>query len=143
MQYFDLCSEFVEALDRFRSNVSSTLRLKGVAGIEKLIATSGDDRELRRFYANFDDTFLSLFPGFVDKFNGLLQPDSRVHLGRDGSMTNELRTFALIRLGITDSEQIARLLRRSISTVYNYRVKMRNAALCPRGEFEDRVKSIL
>lgn len=143
VQYFDLCSEFVEALDRFRSNVSSTLRLKGVAGIEKLLAANGDDRELRRFYANFDDTFLSLFPGFVDKFNGLLQPDSRVHLGRDGSMTNELRTFALIRLGITDSEQIARLLRRSISTVYNYRVKMRNAALCPRGEFEDRVKSIL
>lgn len=143
VQYFDLCSQFVEALDRFRSNVSSTLRVKGVAGIERLLATSSDDRELRRFYANFDETFLSLFPGFIDKFNDLLQDGCQVSLGRDGAMSNELRTFALIRLGITDSEQIARFLRRSVSTVYNYRVKMRNAASCPRAEFENRVKAIL
>ena len=30
------------------------------------------DKELKDFYASFDDTFLLLFPTFVDDFNKLL-----------------------------------------------------------------------
>ena len=57
-------------------------------------------------------------------------------------LTTELRIFALIRLGINDSVKIAEFLRRSVSTVYNYRVKMRNAALVGREEFEKQVMRI-
>lgn len=142
VQYFNLCSYFVGRFEEFRGNVSSAARSKGLAGVEKLLAAADDDRELKKFYSNFDATFLSLFPGFVDNLNRLLAPDKQVALNRDGSMSNELRTFALIRLGLTDSEQIAGFLRRSVSTIYNYRVKMRNAAVCPREEFEDKVIEI-
>lgn len=142
VQYFNLCSYFVGRFDEFRGNVSSAARTKGLAGVEKLLAAADDDRELKKFYSNFDSTFLSLFPGFVESLNRLLAPDKQVSLNRDGSMSNELRTFALIRLGLSDSEQIAGFLRRSVSTIYNYRVKMRNAAICPRDEFEDRIMDI-
>lgn len=110
--------------------------------MEKLLASADDDRELKKFYSNFDSTFLSLFPGFVESLNRLLVADRQVALNRDGSMSNELRTIALIRLGLADSEQIAGFLRRSVSTIYNYRVKMRNAAICPREEFEAKVMEI-
>lgn len=142
VQYFNLCSYFVGRFEEFRGSVSSTARTKGLAGVEKLIAASDDDRELKKFYSNFDSTFLSLFPGFIENFNKLIAADKQVSLNRDGSMSNELRTFALIRLGIVDSDQIAGFLRRSVSTIYNYRVKMRNAAICPRDEFEEKVREI-
>lgn len=142
IQYFNLCSHFVGVFDEFRTNVSNTLHTKGATGIEKLLARTDGDRELKRFYTNFDETFLKLFPDFVEKFNDLLRPECRVSLNRDGSMPNELRTFALIRLGITDSGQIATFLRRSLSTVYNYRVRLRNGALGDRDAFEAAVAAI-
>lgn len=141
VQYFNLCSYYVGCFEKFRDNVSSAVRSKGLAGVESVIAKT-DDRELKNFYTNFDDTFLKLFPGFIDGLNALLHPARRVALNRDGSMSNELRVMALIRLGISDSEQIAVFLRRSVSTIYNYRVKMRNAASCPRDEFETLLRSI-
>jgi DNA-binding CsgD family transcriptional regulator len=53
-----------------------------------------------------------------------------------------LRIFALIRLGIKDSGSIASLLRYSVNTIYNYRAKIKNAALGARDDFEDRVSSL-
>ena len=78
----------------------------------------------------------------MEKFNTMVRPDCRVSLTKEGGMTNELRTFALIRLGITDSAQIASFLHRSVSTVYNYRVKMRNAALGDRDRFEAQISTL-
>ena len=60
----------------------------------------------------------------------------------EGQLTTELRIFALIRLGVTDSTKIAHFLRYSISTIYNYRVKMRNRAKGERDEFETNVMNI-
>lgn len=142
VQYFNLCSYFVGRFEEFRGNVAVTARTKGLAGVEKLLAAADDDRELKKFYSNFDSTFLSLFPDFIARLNALLADGHSVALNRDGSMPNELRTFALIRLGVNDSEQIARFLRRSVSTIYNYRVKMRNASKGPRDEFEAKVREI-
>lgn len=141
VQYFNLCSHYVGCFEQFRGSVSAAARSKGLPGVEALIAKT-DDRELKKFYADFDETFLKLFPGFVEGLNGLLVEENRVALNRDGSMSSELRVMALIRLGIVDSEQIARFLRRSVSTIYNYRVKMRNASVGPREEFESRVRSL-
>ena len=40
-----------------------------------------------------------------------------------------------MRLGVTEPARISKFLRLSSTTVYNYRVKMRNAAICPREDF--------
>ena len=142
VQYFDLCSYFLDSYEKFRNGVSTAVRTKGAQGVEKYLAHADDSRELREFYSNFDSTFLNLFPDFVSGFNALIAPEAQVSLNPDGSMPNELRTFALIRLGITDSARLAAFLRRSLSTIYNYRVKMRNASLGPRNTFEDRVAAL-
>ena len=100
------------------------------------------NNELSEFYDNFDDTFLELFPNFVNEFNALLQPDEQI-VPKDGHQLNtELRIFALIRLGITDSAKIAQFLRYSITTIYNYRTRVRNKAAGNRDDLEKMVAMI-
>ena len=62
---------------------------------------------------------------------------------KQGELLNtELRIFALIRLGITDSVKIAAFLRYSLSTIYNYRTRGRNKAAVSRNDFEEMVMKI-
>lgn len=100
------------------------------------------EAELKYFYNTFDTSFLQLYPGFVESFNSLLKPEHRISL-KDGELLNtELRIFALIKLGISQSSHIASLLRYSVNTIYNYRAQIKNAALKDRENFEDVVKLI-
>lgn len=143
-RYIDLCSEYIGRMERYRSMLNRTARTEGFDAVRNALKSSEFiDKELNEFYEQFDATFLQLFPDFIKDLNSLLQPDKRIELKtRDGIMTTELRIFALIRLGITDSVKIAEFLRRSVSTVYNYRVKMRNAALNSREDFEKQIMGI-
>jgi len=86
--------------------------------------------------------FFHLFPDFVDKFNDLLQPEERIVLRKGELLNTELRIFALIRLGIDDSSQIAEFLRYSVNTIYNYRAKVKNKARISREDFEIRLMQI-
>ena len=100
------------------------------------------DTGLKDLYDNFDTAFLHLFPDFVDKFNDLLQPEERIVLRKGELLNTELRIFALIRLGIDDSSQIAEFLRYSVNTFYNYRAKVKNKARISREDFEIRLMQI-
>ena len=97
---------------------------------------------LKNFYNSFDEAILNIYPEFVEKFNGLLNPESQVVLKSGELLSTELRLFALIRIGIDDSAKIAEFLRCSISTVYTYRSKMRKRAADP-DSFEENVRNIL
>ena len=57
-------------------------------------------------------------------------------------LNTELRIFALVRLGIEDSSQIAEFLRYSVNTIYNYRAKVKNKAQVSRDDFENMVRNI-
>ena len=72
----------------------------------------------------------------------LLIESEKVHLKPNERLNTELRIFALIRLGITDSVKIAQFLRYSVTTIYNYRTKARNKAACNRDKFEKYVMQI-
>lgn len=144
-RYLDLCSDYIGRMEAYRSRLSRLAKNGNMAELQQALkSTAFIESELAEFYAQFDATFLRLFPSFVEEFNALLQPDKRIEVrtGGDTILTTELRVFALIRLGINDSVKIAEFLRRSVSTIYNYRVKMRNAALEDREEFEKRVMRI-
>ena len=85
---------------------------------------------------------MHLFPNFIDGFNELLRPEERITTENDSKLNTTLRIFALIRLGIDDSNKIAEFLNYSVHTIYNYRVRVRNAAICDRDEFERKVKTL-
>ncbi len=142
-RYMDQCSLYIDKLDGYRRLLNKT----AAAGkIQDLLTTIKSKQfiedELELFYTNFDSTFLQLFPTFVEEFNNLLIDNEDTQLKQGELLNTELRIFALIRLGIKDSVKISHFLRYSLSTIYNYRTKLRNKAICPRNEFEDRVMQI-
>jgi hypothetical protein len=99
--------------------------------------------EIKIFNKNFDEAFLHIYPDFVDKLNLLLETDSRVKYNPNSKeLSTEIRIFALIRLGITSSSQISKILRYSVNTIYNYRVKVKNTAI-DRESFESNIISIV
>lgn len=139
-RYLNRCRMYLDQLAEFRS---STLRLIKNRHFEEVANQLKRDLnakvEQTQFYADFDAAFLTLFPDFVSSFNALLQPEYQLTVKKNGLLNTELRIYALIRLGIHDTTRIAHFLDYSTATVYNYRSKIRNKAICPPEEFEELV----
>ena len=142
MDFLQGLSEQV-ALIRSQDNRFRNLLKQGKSDqlFRELAISERSEKALEDFYRKFDETFLALYPDFVEQFNALLQEDARI-VPTPGRLTTELRIFALIRLGVDDSKKIATMLDYSVSTIYNYKVSVKNAALGDRDKFEEQVKMI-
>lgn len=142
-KYLKLCSTYIGKLDHYRQTIHKKAAMGSKEELLKLLKSKEMvDQELQTFYHDFDEAFLELYPGFVEQFNALLKEDEQILLKPDEKLNTELRIFALIRLGITESPQIAKFLRYSVTTIYNYRTKVRNKARVPRDLFEDEVMKL-
>ncbi len=142
-RYMDQCSVYLEKMDNYRRSLGKIAATGNVEELYKNIKSSKFiEGELKEFYTNFDNTFLQLFPTFVEDFNALLADDEQISLKAGERMNTELRIFALIRLGITDSVKIAQFLRYSVTTIYNYCTKVRNKAAGDRDLLEQEVMTI-
>lgn len=136
-------SENIDKVKALESNVIKQLRYgKSDQLLKEMLASTAVEEETDAFYDTFDSTFLAMFPDFVDQFNNLLEEPARIILKKDEKLNTELRIYALVRLGIEDSNTIAGLLKYSVRTIYNYKVKLRNAARIPREEFDEMVRKI-
>ena len=141
-RYLNMCSEYIDGLEKYRTSLRKVIK-DGEDVMTALKSKEFMEKALNDFYNQFDATFLDLFPDFISQLNELLQEDKKVsYHSKERLLTTELRVLALIRLGVDDSVKIASFLRRSVSTVYNYRVKMRNASVCDREDFENRIMDI-
>lgn len=133
---FNLCSDYIDKMENYRKEVHR--KLKGGKAGEALLLTGSTSLvtdELKEFFRNFDAVFLSIFPNFVEEFNSLLQEGEKI-LPRPGDLLSpELRVFALVRLGISESSKIANFLHYSPQTVYNYNLKVRNKLAISKEEF--------
>lgn len=66
----------------------------------------------------------------------LLRPEERRRfLAAPGELSPELRIYALVSLGITDSVSIAEFLHYSPQTIYNYCLRVRHCARIPEKDF--------
>jgi hypothetical protein len=141
--FFSLCSSYINKLENYRVILNKKAALKQFDEIYKMLkSTTLVEKELEELYENFDVIFLNLYPTFVKDFNTLLINEDQIVLKQGELLNTELRIFALIRLGITDSVKIAAFLRYSLSTIYNYRTKARNKAAVSRNDFEEAVMKI-
>jgi len=141
--FLNRCSNYIEKLENYQKHVhKQVVARKFTELFESTKSNRLIDAGLAEFYETFDQTFLILFPNFVEQINSLFNPEDRFELRKGELLNTELRIFALIRLGIADSSKIASLLRYSVNTIYNYRVKVKNKCNIPRDEFEERVKRI-
>ncbi|MBD1433943.1 hypothetical protein H8B06_13980 [Sphingobacterium sp. DN00404] len=141
-QFFDICSSYIDKIEEQRAAIRKKFARGQLDDIGKMLKSQDVVKhELEDLYRNFDVIFLNLYPSFLDDFNKLLRPEEHMTTNK-GELNTELRIFALIRLGITDSAKIASFLRYSLRTVYNYRVKVRNKVAGSKDEFEAKIRDI-
>ncbi|WP_184549100.1 DUF6377 domain-containing protein [Mucilaginibacter sp. FT3.2] len=141
--FFDLCSTYINKLENYRKTLNKKATDKQLDELFKMLrSTTVADNELEELYVIFDRIFLNLYPTFIQEFNALLIKEEQVIVKHGELLNTELRIFALIRLGITDSVKIAAFLRYSLSTIYNYRTRARNKAAVSRDDFEVMVLKI-
>jgi hypothetical protein len=137
------CSTYINKLEAYRKSLNKKAASGRIEDLFQMLKSSQViEDELREFYQKFDSTFLNLFPNFVIEFNKLLPEEERIIPKSESGLSIELRIFALIRLRITDSAQIADFLHYSRTTIYNYRSKYRNKSLVPSDKFEKTVMKI-
>ena len=140
--YFHNNSQYIDKLETLKKRVDALLNSKQYAGVQKLVDGVNIKTERNELLKGFDTVFLRLFPNFIAQFNALFREEDQVHLPDDQLLTTEVRIFALIRLGITDSEQISRMLGYSINTIYTYKTRVKNRSLVANEEFEARIQAI-
>ena len=140
---FAICSNYISKLEEFRKDINRKAKAKMLKEILSMTdkETVVQD-ELKEFYQNFDAIFLRLYPTFVEDFNALLNPEERI-VPRKGELLNtDLRIYALVRLGISDSVKISEFLHCSPQTIYNNRLKVRNKSKLSKTEFTEALRKI-
>lgn len=127
--FMDISAVYIKKLDDYRKLVSRKIKAKQTADLLTAINSYKlAEEEASSFYIRFDKAFMDLYPNFVDEFNQLLLPEKQIVLPAPNSLTKELRIYALMRLGITDGQELATLLFYSTQTIYNYKTSIRKRA---------------
>ena len=128
--YIDLCAKYIDRLSKFETLVKRKIK---VGQVNDLLNTASSSRlseeDAATFMNSFDTVFLDLYPSFVDEFNALLRTNEQIVPSHKGRLTTELRIYALIRLGVKESSEIAALLFYTPRTIYNYRSTIKSRAI--------------
>lgn len=136
--FMELCLSYLGKMESYRARIGKIASEGDLKKVVKAINSSRYvNQEVSEFYESFDKAFLSLYPNFFKELNSLLREEERYREGE--KLSTELRVYSLIWLGIDSSGDIAKFLRCSESTVYNYRTTMRNKSI-NRDKFEQEFK---
>jgi hypothetical protein len=141
--YLEMCRSYMDTFENFRKSLLRLAKSNQHQEIMKLLKSDDVmEDEQKRFFADFDKSFLNIHPDFIKEFNALLNEESQL-VPKKGELLNiELRIFALIRLGVDDSAMIAHFLNYSLPTIYNYRSRIRNSSIYDKDEFNRRLMAI-
>lgn len=137
-RFLQLCSDLVhrsEERNKLLNRMARDHKLEDLYA--ELKSTAAFNEGVRLFHQNFDTAFLNIYPNFIEEVNRLMTEEHRFEIPDDtNKLSTELRILALIRLGITDNQRIADILRSSITTIYTYRSKLKARAVS-KDTFED------
>ncbi|MBD5365363.1 MAG: hypothetical protein HDR79_10540 [Bacteroides sp.] len=139
--FMDLCATYIEKLNRFP--IILKLKVKNMGDLNSVADryVRPTDTETREMFQNFDSAFLRVYPDYIRQFNALLRPDKQIYPRKGELLNTDLRIYALVRMGITDSNKIATLLFLSSQTIFNHRTQVRNRAI-DRDNFEKEVANL-
>ncbi|MGQ1946186.1 DUF6377 domain-containing protein [Geofilum sp. OHC36d9] len=139
--FFNTNSEYIEKIDAFQKSIYRKIVSRQYDELLPILKNTNLKKERELLFRTFDQIFLKLFPNFIKEFNLLFPEKDRIVLKKDDLLNSELRIFALIRLGIHDSEKIAKFLNFSVTTIYTYKTKVKSKSLY-RDQFEDKIMEI-
>ncbi|HLT51725.1 MAG TPA: DUF6377 domain-containing protein [Arenibacter sp.] len=134
-------SSLINKMDQFQKNA-----------IQKTVAKRYDDlitnlkqynvkKEREDLFLQFDQIFLKLFPTFIHEYNSLFSDNQQTEVKSGELLNTELRLFALYRLGMQDSNQIAAFLELSVATIYTYKTRIKSKSDF-KDNFEEKIMAI-
>lgn len=131
-RYMMLASNYITEFDKNRKQVNKLMMEGKKTEVEKMLKSpSLEQRNVQTFHHTFDTAFLNIYPTFISAVNRLFTADNQIIPKEGEKLSTELRILALLRLGISDNQQIAEILRSSITTIYTYRSRLRSKAVQP------------
>ncbi len=141
--YFNLNSNYIERLEKIQKALLRKIASRQIDDLQDYLRKELLlENERDTLNGNFDKVFLSLFPNFVSEFNKFFAPEDQFVLGDTYMLNTDLRIFALIRMGITDNEVIAKILNYSVNTIYTYKTKIKNKSHIQNDDFEAAIMQI-
>ena len=132
---YHLVSKYIEDVREFKKMLFNLITAGKYDKARRELSGTNADKYLKTFFEHFDQAFLLSHPDFVNRFNALLRPECHITTPAPNALTPELRIYALVSIGITDSVSIAHFLHYSPQTVYNYRLKVRHSACIDEKDF--------
>ena len=139
---FYINAEYIAKVEKLYLSIERKIAAHQIDDLMTLVKKATLDDEREAMYAAFDQTFLKLFPDFVERFNALFAEKDRKQPSKKDALTSEMRIFALIRLGISDSERVAKFLDYSTHTVNTYKTRIKNRSLVDNEQFERLIMDI-
>lgn len=134
-------AESIKRTEKLYHAIERKIAAQQYNAIRDSLKESTISEERLDMYRNFDKTFLHIFPNFVEDYNRLFPPEEQ-HLPEKGTLTTEMRIFALFRLGITQNERIALFLDYSANTISSYKTRVKNRSLVDNDKFEQTIMAI-
>lgn len=139
-QSFYVNSEFISEFEELYKTISQKVTAHQYEDLKELAKLSKINKKRESMYESFDKCFIRIFPSFVKEYASLF-PEGMID-STATELTSEMRIFALMRLGITDSEKISKFLNYSVHTIYTYKTRAKNKSIVGNDEFEKRLKSV-
>lgn len=133
-------ADYISQLRNFRRSVARLMRASQYEKALDLVNDKAETSDIALFNEMFDRSFLSMFPNFVADINKVMKYP--VELKSSERLTPELRIAAIMRIGITTTDDISKMFHYSSQTVYNLRSSLRNALNMTWEEFETYLSTI-
>lgn len=119
-------SDLINKIDQIQKSTIQKIISKKTDEVINSLKKYDVKKERENLFHQFDTIFLKLFPTFINDFNSLFPNDHKSVIKKGELLNTELRIFALHRLGIQDSNQIADFLELSVSTIYTYKTRIKS-----------------
>ena len=139
-QSFYANAEYINKVEKLYRTIDAKIATRQFADLRASLKENQLIDERQSMFEDFDKTFLNLFPQFITRYNQLFD-DAPAH-EKTNTLTTEMRIFALIRLGINDSERIAKFLHYSIHTINTYKTRVKNKSKVDNDQFEAKIMEI-
>ncbi len=140
--FFHMISGYISRLEKVKRNTEHKLKIKNYEGLMLQAKEIDIKKEREDLFYTFDTIFMKLFPNFIHSFNALLKPEDQIWPKDSEILNTSLRIFALMRLGIRDTQTMASILESSVSTIYTYKNRIKTKALFRGEDFDNKIMEI-
>ncbi|WP_338360099.1 DUF6377 domain-containing protein [Yeosuana marina] len=134
-------SDFIHRIDQLQKSILHKIVSDRPNDIVQILKKYSVKKARTKLFKQFDEVFLKLFPTFIADYYSLFPESQKALLDKENSLNNELRIFALYRLGVQDSNQVADFLELSVATIYSYKTRIKNRSNF-KDTFEEKIMEI-